>query len=90
MAKDRMSDEHEFHGWEDSPSIREALKTRHPSDIALVHCDRCGSITYYNQGSHCTCEHCDASLDHLLDSDLGMVTTLDDHWECLGDLPDLP
>ncbi len=32
----------------------------------MVDCDACGGGTYYNEGSHCTCEFCGASLDHLL------------------------
>jgi uncharacterized OB-fold protein len=76
--------------WTESALIAEALKDgREPRDIAIVRCDRCGSITYYNEGSHCSCEHCGANLDHLTDPDTGEVTTLDDHLEALlsDDLP---
>jgi hypothetical protein len=60
-----------------------------PEDIAVVTCDRCGSVVYYNQGSHCACEWCEANLDHLID-DGGEVITLADHWEALADEGDLP
>jgi uncharacterized OB-fold protein len=70
-------------GWQDSPMVRQALQEREPDDIAVVTCDGCGSVTYYNQGSHCTCEHCDRSLDHLLID--GEVTTLADHWNAWPD-----
>jgi hypothetical protein len=76
--------------WQDSPMIRAALRERPADDIYVVECDGCGSITYYNQGSHCTCEHCDRSLDHLIDSDWDYLTTLADHWEVAVDPPDVP
>ncbi len=72
-----------FHGWSESPGIKDALKDgRSADDICVVVCTRCGSVTYYNQGSHCDCEHCGANLDHLLDEDTGEITTLDDLWGC--------
>ncbi len=86
-----MSGKYTFHGWQDSHGIAEAIRAgRDPSDIAVVVCYHCGSVTYYNQGSHCTCEHCDASLDHLLDSDTGEVTTLDDLMTAEAESIDLP
>jgi hypothetical protein len=83
--------EYTFHGWHDSPGIAQALRDgREPSDIAVVVCDRCGSAAYYNQGSHCACEHCDRCLNHLLDSDTGDVTTLDDLWSADAESIDIP
>jgi hypothetical protein len=73
-----------------SPMIKRALKTRPPRDIAVVFCSSCGALTYYNQGSHCTCEACDADLDHMLDPDVGEVTTLDDVWDAMIDREDGP
>lgn len=77
-------------GWMDSPLVIEALETRDPGDICVVECDGCGSVTYYNEGSHCTCEHCGRSLDHLIDSDWDYVLTLDDVMEMAADPPDVP
>ena len=54
---------------------------RRPGDISLITCDGCGSVTYYNPGSHCSCEHCDANLDHLIGEDGGEVITLQDVWD---------
>ena len=45
---------------------------------------------YYNQGSHCTCEWCEANLDHLTDPDTGAVITLSDHFNALADEEDWP
>jgi hypothetical protein len=79
-----------FHGWHESPLIRAAVRDgRQPDDIAVVACDRCGSISYCNQGSHCACEWCAASLDHLTDPDAGEVITLADHIDALADEEDL-
>jgi hypothetical protein len=78
--------DHESHGWQDSPLIREALRDgRQPDDICFVFCDRCDSVTYYDQGSHCTCEWCEANLDHLLNADAGEVITLADLWDAPAD-----
>lgn len=77
--------------WTESPLIAEALRDgRQPQDISVVTCDQCASVAYYNDGSHCACEHCGANLDHLLDEDSGEVSTLDDlmEMEALGD--DMP
>lgn len=76
--------------WLDSPLIRAALRERDPDDIAVVECDGCGSVTYYNQGSHCTCEHCGRSLDHLIGGESCEVLTLADVWEAAADAPDGP
>jgi hypothetical protein len=46
-----------------------------------VVCDRCGSVVYYNEGSRCTCEWCEANLDHLLGDDSSEVFTLADLWD---------
>jgi hypothetical protein len=70
-----------FLPWQKNPMIRAALKERHPRDIAIVWCDQCGSPAYYNEGSHCSCQSCEASLDHKLDADDGEVLTLDDVME---------
>jgi hypothetical protein len=76
------SDEYLLKPWTESHLIAEALKDgRQPQDISVVTCDQRGSVTYHNDGSHCACEHCGASLDHLLDEDSGDVTTLDDLME---------
>ena len=45
---------------------------------------------YYNEGSHCTCEWCEANLDHLTDPDTGAVITLADHFDALADEEDWP
>lgn len=69
-----------------SPMIKMALKAgRPPSDVMVVFCDHCLKWTYYNQGSHCYCEHCNANLYYLIDSDSGDVTTLDDVWDAAID-----
>jgi hypothetical protein len=76
------SDEYLLKPWTESALIAEALKDgRQPCDISVVTCDQCASVVYYNDGSHCACEHCGANLDHLLDEDSGDVTTLDDLME---------
>jgi hypothetical protein len=75
-----------FHPWTDSPMIREALKERPPEEISILHCDRCGSVAYYNDGSHATCVHCDADLDHLIDD----AITLADHFEAMADEDEFP
>jgi hypothetical protein len=64
--------------WRDSPMIREALRERPPGDIAVVICDECGAPTYYNEGSHCTCEHCGADLTGLTEGDAAEILTLAD------------
>jgi hypothetical protein len=80
----------QFHGWQDSPLIRAAMREgRRPDDICIVSCDRCGSVVYYNQGSHCACEWCEANLDHLIDPDAGQVLTLADHLDALADEDEL-
>jgi hypothetical protein len=81
----------ESHGWQESPMIREAFREgRMPEDIAVVVCYRCGSVVYYNEGSHCACEWCEANLDHLTDPDTGAVITLADHFDALADEEDWP
>ena len=78
------------HGWHESTLIREAMRDgRGPDDICIVFCDRCNSVVYYNQGSHCSCEWCEANLDHLIDDDVGGVLTLADHFDALADEEDL-
>lgn len=76
----------EWHPWFDSPLIREAMKERPPEDISVIGCDRCGSISYYNDGSHASCDHCNAGLDHLLDE----AITLADHFDHLDEDYDMP
>jgi hypothetical protein len=71
-------------GWRDAPLIRAALKERSADDIATIDCDRCGSVTYYNQGSHCICEHCNADLTWLTDQD-NIVIMLDDRIDAESD-----
>ena len=63
--------------WQYSPMIREALREREPSEVSVVICDGCGSQTYYNDGSHCSCEHCGRSLHHLVEDDGDIMTVAD-------------
>ncbi len=63
---------------ENSPLINEALKSRGADDIWVVVCDACHRLTYYNQGSHCYCEHCDTDLMALIEDD--QVQTLEEFW----------
>jgi hypothetical protein len=74
-----MPDEPEWLGkkWDESPMIRAALRGRPPEEVSVVHCDSCGSATYYNDGSHCTCEHCGRGLDHLIGEDSDRYTMAD-------------
>jgi hypothetical protein len=76
--------------WRESPMIRAALEERAPDGISVVHCARCGSATYYNDGSHCSCEHCnlDMDVDRLIEA--GEVLTLADVFEAEADDPCLP
>lgn len=44
--------------WSD-PRIKAALRDgRHPDDIAVLNCPKCGHLGYYNEGSHFSCRHC--------------------------------
>jgi hypothetical protein len=71
-----------------SPMVDEALRVgRAPNDIMAVVCDDCRKMSYYNQGSHATCEHCERILDHLLDDDED-IGALEDAWDAALD-PDL-
>jgi hypothetical protein len=78
--------------WDD-PNVIQALRDgRTPSDISLLCCVRCGRYSYYNEGSHFSCQWCDwsakgAALDRLLDADL---ITLDDYAEMQAEEPDVP
>lgn len=47
--------------WED-PMVKEVLKERASSDIAVLHCPQCSRLGYYNEGSHFTCRHCDKTF----------------------------
>jgi hypothetical protein len=38
--------------------VKEALKERPPSDIALLPCRHCDNYSYYNEGGHFTCAWC--------------------------------
>jgi hypothetical protein len=68
--------------WHRSRSITVALRAdRPPEQICLFACDGCASVTYYNRGSACSCEHCGADLTHLLGEDGGAVITLQDVWD---------
>jgi hypothetical protein len=83
------SDEFLLKPWTESALIAEALKDgREPEDISVVNCDQCASTTYYNDGSHCACEHCGANLDHLVDGDDREVTSLADHIDALASAED--
>jgi hypothetical protein len=60
--------------WGD-PNVEIALQSRHPTDIALIRCPRCGNWGYYNEGSHFSCSVPDceyscggAELDGLIDA----------------------
>jgi hypothetical protein len=64
--------------WHSSPLIRDALEERPAEDVSVIRCDGCGSHTYYNDGSHCHCEHCGRSLHHMLDDEAGEVLTVAD------------
>jgi hypothetical protein len=73
-----------FHdAWED-PNVKEALKQRDSGHIYLLCCGRCHNYSYYNEGSHFTCQWCDWSvggddLDELLEN--GEAITLDEYTE---------
>jgi hypothetical protein len=83
------SDEFLLKPWTESALIAEALKDgREPEDISVVNCDQCASVTYYNDGSHCACEHCGANLDHLVNGDDREVTSLADHIDALASAED--
>lgn len=43
--------------WND-PRVQVALKEREPCDIAVLACPHCGTLGYYNEGSHFTCLPC--------------------------------
>jgi hypothetical protein len=73
-----------------SPMIIEALKERGPDEVCVLWCTVCTKLTYYNQGSHCTCEHCDADLTDLTDGDADEVLTLDGVWDSWFEAPDVP
>lgn len=62
---------------EDDPDVIERLREgRSADDIYLIQCPRCGSHSYYNQGSHCGCKACDQDLSDLTDE----AITLSDYW----------
>jgi len=81
-----MDEEREHYSWKDSQIVKHALKLRPPNEVYLVDCDECGRQTYYNEGSQCFCEWCEADLTDLLFSededgnceDLGNVYTVED------------
>jgi hypothetical protein len=54
---------------------------RPPEEICLIACDGCASVTYYNRGAACSCEHCGADLTHPLGEGGGAVITLQDVWD---------
>jgi hypothetical protein len=70
--------EPQFKRAEDDPMVLEALREgRDSSDIWLVECPRCGTASYYNQGSHAGCYSCGQDLSELTDE----AFTLWDYWE---------
>ena len=84
----------------DDPMVQAALGDgRAESDIALLPCPHCGTLGYYNEGSHFSCRACDHFYsciaeweDPPLDGSpylvLDCVSTLAD-WDC-GDNFDSP
>jgi hypothetical protein len=73
-----------------SPMIDRALLERPPGEVSVLICDACGKLTYYNDGSHATCEFCRTNLDHLLDEDSPEILTLEDFWDRIIDAADYP
>lgn len=78
--------------WRQSPGVNAALKERPAWDVLVVCCDRCGGQSYYNQGSHATCEWCGVGLDDLLGEDCRGIDVLsvDDLMEAEIFAEDLP
>jgi hypothetical protein len=68
--------------WHRSSSITTALRAGvRPDVICLITCDGCASVTYYDPGSDCSCEHCGADLNDLVVAGGGAVITLQDVWD---------
>ena len=75
--------------WKD-PNVVDAFKSgRSADDICVLPCPTCGQFSYYNQGSHFTCRHCDVcfyaahpdEVEYLVDDTyvlLDIVYTMDD------------
>jgi hypothetical protein len=60
-----------------------------PDEICLIIRDGCASVTYYDPGSACSCEHCGADLNHLVVAGGGAVITLQDVWDAEEALEDM-
>lgn len=85
--------------WED-PNVKAAMADgRELNDIAVLNCPSCGRLSYYNQGSHFTCRHCDryfyvASENEDVGDDVGpcmrpdIVLTMEDVLD--GECSDYP
>jgi rubrerythrin len=51
--------------WND-PNVNDALKEGRPSsDIAVLRCPQCGTLGYYNEGSHFSCRRCGTGFECL-------------------------
>jgi hypothetical protein len=48
--------------WDD-PNVKMALQRRDSAHIYLMQCGSCGCYSYYNEGSHFSCQWCHWSVD---------------------------
>lgn len=61
---------------EDDPMVVAALEEgRHADDIWIIEC-RCGTYSYYNQGSHADCRSCGRNLT----AEIEEAITIADFW----------
>lgn len=51
--------------WEDPEVIAAMRVGRQLNDISVLNCPRCGQLSYYNNGSHFYCRHCDKGFEVL-------------------------
>lgn len=56
--------------WADGQMTREALKERVAADIEMLSCPACGKYSYWNEGTHFTCEHCDTGFAALTENEI--------------------
>lgn len=78
--------------WKD-PNVIEAIKSRPTQEISLIQCHNCLAHSYYNDGSHFTCQWCQWTaegdeLDEMIDQ--GEVVSLDDWCELQAETEDVP
>lgn len=83
----------EHHSAWDDPDVKAALKQRDAGHIALICCGNCHCYSYYNEGSHFSCQWCDWSvsgedLDDVIEA--GEVISLDDYTDMTVNGEDVP